>query len=347
MSDYRVTTGESLPLSKRDQRRERWKRAWGALGVVVVIGALTTFIRVDLYVLASGHVTSRLYAEVRPAVQGAVAEVLAWSGDMVQAGDTLVRLDDTEHQALLNEVTSRKNKVAAELVRREAQIAQDKRQRARDVAVLKLRLEHASSKVSLVEDLKAKGLASGNALDDTKLAERLARAELEALLEFDEGLPQKELAVLGQELRAAEEAVARADARLQSRRVCAPLAGKVLRYGFVVGELVGPDMVLYEIFGGNGQIIELRVPERDAARIAPNQKYRATLRPFKKGFRPVWFTGRVERMRDVIQTENRMTYRVVYCTFDAEGHPVSPGTTAEVRVCVGRGPVWAKLLGLY
>lgn len=347
MSDYRVTTGEELPLSKIDQRRKRWRVAGFVTIALLLIVAVTTLIEVDLPVLASGHVTTRLYAQVRPAVQGTITEILAWSGDDVEGGETLVRLDDTEQQTLLNEAVSRKNKVAAELSRRQATIAQEQKQRAHEVGVLKLRLEHATANVKLVRELKEKGLASGNALEDARLSERLAHAELNALLEFDKTLPEKELAVLRKELEAAEEAVTRAQARLDARRVCAPLAGKVLRYGFVVGELVGPESVLYEVFGGNGRIMKLRVPERDAAKIAPGQPYRATLRPFSRGVRPLWFTGHVEKTRNVIQTENKKSYRVVYCSFDARGYPVPPGTTAEARISIGKGPLWARVLGLY
>ena len=167
------------------------------------------------------------------------------------------------------------------------------------------------------------------------------------MMEVDETLAQKELTVLRQEVQAARDAVARADSRLQARKICAPIPGKVLRYGFVIGELVGPDTVLYEVFGGDEQILVLRVPERYATLIAAGQRYQATLRPFKKGLRSVWFTGTVEKLRDVIQTEKEKTYRVVYCSFDSHGLSVPPGATAEARICVGRGPLWVNLFGLY
>ena len=94
MSDYRTTTGESMPLPRRDRRR-RFRTflllVLAGLAVVVVVG---NRLHVDLEVLASGHVTTRLYAEVRPAAQGAISEILAWSGNTVSAGDVLARLDD-------------------------------------------------------------------------------------------------------------------------------------------------------------------------------------------------------------------------------------------------------------
>jgi len=346
MSDYRATTGEAKPLSRRDRGRQR--RKWVRRGLLVLVGLLAvgTCTRVSRYVPASGQVTPELYAEVRPPGQGVVARILVESGAQVEAGDVLVQLDDSAERASASEAAGVLRKVEAELAKRRAEIAEEKRQRASRIAMSRLRVEHATAKLRLTGELYEKGLAAGSALEDARFSEKLARTELETLLNADEHLPEKDLAVIEKQLEASRGAEDRTRARLHARRILTPIPGKAVRYGFVVGELVRPDTVLYEILGGDRQVLELRVPERYATLVAPGQSCRAQLLPYR-GLRRVWFEGSVEKLRDVIQTGNQKTYRVVYCSFDARGLPVPPGTTAEAKIAVGRSPIWKSLLGLY
>lgn len=135
-------------------------------------------------------------------------------------------------------------------------------------------------------------------------------------------------------------------ARLNNAAVQAPISGEAIRYEFAVGESVSPDMVLYEIFGGGKQILTLRVDEQYATLVAPGQPYRAELLAYS-GSRHVRFEGRVEKMRNVIQAENRKTYRIAHCSFDAMGYEAPAGSTAEARIRVGRSPFWKSLFGIF
>ncbi|MCA1808304.1 MAG: HlyD family secretion protein, partial [Lentisphaerae bacterium] len=130
-----------------------------------------------------------------------------------------------------------------------------------------------------------------------------------------------------------------------AREVRAPIDGLVLRYDFVEGELVRPDMVLLEIFGGERQMLKLRIPERHATRVSVGDRYRARLVSFR-GLRDEWFTGELKTLRHVIQYEGAQGYRVAYCDFDAGGRMVPPGATAEAKIYCGRIRLWFFLLGL-
>jgi len=327
-------------------RRQRWKLLRLTMAGAALVMAAGTLGRVDRHVLASGYVTTEDYAEVRPAIQGMVAKILVHTDQEVRAGDILVQLDDSEEQALWAEAVSRARKVEAELSRREAQIAEEKQQRKNEMVMAKLRLHHASARLELTRELSEKGLASARALEDEELKEKLARVNLEGLRARDETLFEKELAVLRQELAACRNTVTRTEVRVRARQIRAPISGNAIRYGFVAGELVRPDTVLYEIFGNKRAILKLRVAERYATLIAPGQPYRAQLRPYK-GLRRVWFTGKVEELRDVIEAENQRTYRIAICSFDGKGLEVPPGTTAEARIRVGRSAFWMNLFQLY
>jgi len=100
---------------------------------------------------------------------------------------------------------------------------------------------------------------------------------------------------------------------------------------------------MYEVFGGDRQVLKLRIPERYAARVAVGQSYKARLAPYG-GLQPFWFTGHISALRNVIQTEGQQAYRVAYGDFEARGKNVPPGTSAEVRIYCGQVNVWQFLL---
>lgn len=346
MGDFRTTHGETAPLPSHQRRRKRTRvLLWAFAGAVAVAG-LGFAVRVRREVLASGYVTSEVYAEVRPAVSGSVAEILAGSGDRVAARDLLVRLDSAEEEALLKLAVSQERKAAAELARCEAQLAERERVREQTIDTTTLKLRHAQSRLATTRELHEKGLAAGRALQDQELAVELIESERDALAAYDRGLDEKELAILQRELAARNDAVEQARARLAARAVRAPIDGRVVRYEFSPGERVQPDMVLYEVFGGNRAVLKLRVPERSAAHVKAGQPYRAQLTPYRRVNR-IWFRGRVESLRDLIQAENRRTYRVVTCSFDPGDYAVPPGSTADARITVARTSLWRKLSGVY
>jgi multidrug resistance efflux pump len=346
MGDYRTTTGEALPVAPIVRKRRKYRIMIGIMAAVLAVIAAAILVRVDQVVPASGYVTTEEYAEIRSPVTGTVADIFAFSNQEVTNGTVLVRLEDTEERATRDEAESRLRKIDAQLVRRQAEILEERRQREAQAEVARLRVEHAASRVRVTAELAEKGLAAGRALDDEKLREQVAAAELAALLGHDESLSEKELDILRREREAAEDALSRAEARVRQRQIRAPLDGRLHRYGFVVGELVRPETVLYEVFGGDKWILKLRVPERHATLIRPGQSYEAELVPYK-GLHRIRFTGIVEKLRGVIQAENQKTYRVAYCSFAAGAHEVPPGTTAEATITVGSVPLWVRLFGLY
>lgn len=310
-----------------------------------LIGALGLLIQVPRSVLAAGYVTTKNYAEVRPATQGVVAKIRKHTGEWVKKGDLLVQLDNSEEQALLEEAQAKVGKAEAEYSRREAEIKENKRQRKEQEEMSRLRLKNAVSQRKRTEELLNRGLVAGSVLEDNRLKEDLARAELAALLARDDRVFTKELAVLRQELSGRRDAVKRAQARLRAKEIRAPISGQLVRYEFVIGELVRPETVLFEIFGGKIQVLKLRVAERYATRVAPGQPYRCRLAPYR-GLRTIWFRGKVSSLRHVIQGEGRETYRVAYCSFDPGTYSVPPGTTAEAQIYYGRSSLWSYLFGL-
>ena len=367
MSDYRSTVGEAKPLTPKKTRR---RRLWFTLLTLAILGGIVyagIAIKLERYVVSAGYVTTREYAEVRPAAAGVVAEILVSSGMAVKQGDVLVRLESEEELATCKESKRRVQKMETDVDRRRTEmdtqiersqlaIAEQKRAHQDAIEIMRLQLRDAQTKLQRTKELVERGLKAGNALEDDKLKEDLVQAQLASLLAKDlavytvllerDRLAQSiELQSMEEELNALRDAVSRNEARLKAKEVRAPIAGRVLRYEFVLGELVRPETVLCEIFGGDEQVLKLRVAERHAARVAPGQRYRAVLPPYK-GLQKVYFVGTVEALRNAIQAEAKVTYRVAYCSFDAQGLDIQPGTTAEARLYYGRSCLWFYLFNI-
>jgi len=359
--------GEEKPVPPKAARR---RRILVLLFVLALLGGLVyagIAIKVERYVVSSGYVTTRDYAEVRPAAAGTVAEIVKSSGDLVNKGDVLVYLDAEEEMATFEEAKRRVQKMEVDLTRRRTEmdtalersrltIEEQKRNHKDAIDIARLQLRDAQTKLQRTRELVERGLKAGSALEDDKLKEELVQTQLasllakdltiyEALLERDRTAYVTEVRGMEEELNALKDIVRRTEAKLKAKEIRAPIAGRVLRYEFVVGELVRPETVLYEIFGGDQQVLKLRIAERHAARVAEGQRYRAVLSPYS-GLSRIYFTGSVEHLRNVIQTEAQTTYRVAYCSFTPGDYAVQPGTTAEARIYYGRSCLWFYLLNI-
>jgi len=345
MGEYRTTTGEPVLTSTPQRRSRQFRRVAYSLAAVAVVAAAGFAIRLERSFLANGYVTTENYAEVRPATVGTVATIPVLTGMMVTQGQVLVCLDMSEEQAAVDEARSQMLQLESDLARRETEITEEKRLHQEQIAIARLRVQNTVAKLARAREHSEKGLLDGNAMEDFQLAEKLAEVELESLLKKDDSVYDKERASRRQAITARRDSLARASAHLNLKIIRSPVSGQVLRYEFVPGELVRPENILYEVFGGNRQVLKLRIPERYAARVAVGQPYKAWLTSYG-GLAPVWFTGRIEWLRNVIQTEGQKTYRVAYGDFNPGTRTVSPGTSAETRIYYGRVSLWRFVLDL-
>ncbi len=346
MGEYRNTKGEKRPATVRERRSLRNRILWYVLLGLLLVGTAGKLIKVKHRVPAAGYVTTAEYAEVRAPAAGRVQRIAASSGDSVHQGDLLVQLEDAAEQAQLAETKRQAERGQAELELREAELSQQKRERESRIAIAELALEHARQRLATTTQLSEKGLASGRDLMEDTFRVRMAETEYQTLKKYDITLAKRQVDVLRRQVDALREAVARARANLEMRAIRAPIDGRLLRHTFYIGEVVRPDMVLYEVFGGEDLILKLRVPEKYAARVATNQAVRAQLRTEKRLLIPYWFHGHVAAMRDAIQVDGPRTYRVVYCPFDPRGRHIPPGATADAQICVGRASLWRNLFDL-
>ena len=331
MGDIRTTAGEEMP-STRSERSSRLLRNLGvALLTAAVVVATGFLIRVPKYAAASGYATTSVYAETRSATTGRIAEILVFSGDDVKAGDPLVRLEDDAERAAVGEARSQVAEAESRLSLKSASVAETLRAHNERLRLAELELSYAEEQLKLTRLLHDKGLVSGRKLSDDEFGVTRSRETLRSLRETDITIGQIEIDVLKQELATKREALERAEAALRDRTIRAPIAGRAFRYTFYVGELLRPDMVLYEVFDGEVN-----------ARVKPGQRVKLRLGTYRTLI-PTRFYGQVEAMRDVVEGSGDNNYRVVYCSFDRKDWPVAPGTSANARIRIGRVSLWSLL----
>lgn len=364
MGDYRKTTGEQTPETAINERRAKIRLRVMLCIVVVLVLLLGFLTRIPRYTVAKGYVTTMDYAEVRPPVTGIVSRILVSSGMHVEKGQVMVELKAEEEEALLSETKARVSKLQTEIERRRAEmgidierrtveLSEQKRAHNDKIMIAELQKQNAEARVKLTQELVDKGLKAAAHLEDDKLRLQLAQLELyslqkkdfsiyEELLKKDQEKYNRELNALQNEMEAMMDSVKRVEAKIETRKIRAPIDGIVVRYEFVVGELLQPTHVIYEIFGGDKLVLKLNVGEKYATRLAKGQRYRALLSSYR-GLERRYFRGEIEALRNVIQTRGDTSYRVAYCSFDAQGLEIPPGTTAEARIYYGTSCFWLYL----
>ncbi len=340
MGEYRSTRGEKPPETNSEKKRRVWRNILRVVIVVAALVAAAVFIQVPRRVPASGYATTAPYAEVRAPLTGVIISISAFSGDKVEVGDVLVHLSDELEKAALQRAEIEADRVRAELAFREAEYIDQLRSHSNEVQVAALALEYAQKRLEITRQLVEEGVSTKRDLmsDEYQVAQSALRHR--QLSGKDLTVWRRQVEMLRRQLDSATAAVRSAKADLEARTVRAPTAGTVLRHTFFVGEVARPDQVLYEIFGSEQRLLRLKVPERYATRISEGLPVRAQFRSSKRLVRRNWTPATVGEMRDVIQAEGNETYRVIYCPYEAAGHDVPPGTTADAEILLGKVPLW-------
>ncbi len=130
-----------------------------------------------------------------------------------------------------------------------------------------------------------------------------------------------------------------AEAELAKFTIAASHGGMVQLMPLHVGDVVQPDQLLGEVFGGERQL-KLRVTEREAGKLKLGQPVRVSLTLHDRRRN---LSGKVLEYGQVIRADDRAGYREVICSFLAQD--VLVGATCRGRILVGRSSVMAKIFG--
>ena len=268
-----------------------------ALGYVFLFSSATTIsvapVRVESgaassgesVLSASGYVVAHHKIAVGAKVMGRVAWIGVEKGDRVQAGQVLVRLEDTEFRAQVNQAQANLAASQARLDRlRTGSRPEEKLKDKAGVLQAEANLKNAEAEYQRTEALYRSGIASKSdydralALRDTAAA--LVQSARQSSAMTDIGPRKEDISAAEAEVRQMKAALDYANTQLAATEIKAPVTGTVLERIVERGEMVSPSA-----FGGSGARtsvvdladltdlqVELDISQTDFARLTPSQR---------------------------------------------------------------------------
>ncbi len=345
--------------------RRMWRIARGAALVGCLLGlaavALAFFLRpipvtvarVSVRDLAPrvqgvGTVEAKLVVQVGAKITGRVIAVLVDQGDTVRPGQVLVRLEDTEQAAQVDQaqaavLRARLTVTAQEAALKKAQAAVG----AAEAAVARVRATEALTRVNAARwrQLHADGGVS-RADMDARVTEALAAGEEIKNIEAQRQSAGEEVAflkanleVVRQDILVAEAALAAARARQGDTVIRSPLAGIVVNRDLEPGATVGPGATILKIADPRTVWVTVHVDERETGAIAVGDSAEVALRSLRGRNLP----GRIVRIR---RESDRVTEQLaIDIAFEERPPRLTLGEQAEATIR-SQGPQGAVALPL-
>jgi HlyD family secretion protein len=251
--------------------------------VPVVASAVVRGKAVDA-VYATGTVETEERVQVKAKTNGSIAEILVKSGQTVQKGELLARIDNPA--------------VSFELKRGKADFGAASAQASKDAPqIAALRAERRAHEAELAtvqsEYARTKKLVDSGSIPASEL-ERIAAkvAQVEAQMAANDA-KQKSLRIdLNAGAARAAVAVDSLEARVADTDVRAPMDGVVLAKNIEVGEVVSINQTLFKIGDTKNLILEVSIDEADVGRVRDGEKGSIAAVSLY-AFNPKVFSGRV------------------------------------------------------
>jgi HlyD family secretion protein len=254
---------------------------------------------------ASGYVVAHHKIAVGAKVMGRVAWIGVEKGDRVQEGQVLVRLEDNEFRAQVNQAQA--NLAAAQARLDSLRTGSRPEEKLKDKAAVlqaEANLKNAEAEYQRTDSLYRSGVSSkaeyDRALANRDSAAAMLQAARQSSAMTDIGPRVEEIRAAEAEVRQMRAALDYANTQLAATEIKAPVTGTVLQRIVERGEMVSPSA-----FGGSGARtsvvdladltdlqVELDISQTDFARLKPQQ--RAEIIP--EAFPNLRFTGFIEEI---------------------------------------------------
>ena len=233
---------------------------------------------------ATGYIVAAHKIEVAAKVVGKVKWIGVDKGDRVREGEVMVRLEDDEYQAQLQQAKGQMAKLQARLDEalhgsRPEEIAQA----LANVEVGKADLENARVTLDRTKGLVREGVAPQQSLDDAQARYDSAVHKLNALQKTYElvklGPRQEEIDALRGQVEQAKGVVAYAETALANTVIRAPVTGTILERDVEKGEFVTTSFVgdrgakgyVVSLADLNDLEVELDISQNDFAKLHSGQ----------------------------------------------------------------------------
>lgn len=234
---------------------------------------------------ATGYVIAAHKIEVASKVVGRVSWIGVEKGARVRKGQVIVRLEDDEYRAQLQQANGRLQQLEAQLQELEAG------SRPQEIAMAQANLEQAQAdlererlNLERIRQLVAQGVFARQQLDDATAAHRSNEARVQSLGRSHElvqiGPRVERIAAVRGQLMEAQGSVAFFETQLANTVIRAPVDGTVLERNVEIGEFVTTSFVGER--GAKGYVVsmadlddlqvELDISQNDFGRIEPRQK---------------------------------------------------------------------------
>src|SRR6476661_3226569 len=254
---------------------------------------------------ASGYVVAHHKIAVGAKVMGRVAWIGVEKGDTVQEGQVLVRLEDSEFRAQVNQAQANLAAAQARLDRlRTGSRPEEKLKDKAAVLQAEANLKNAEAEYQRTDSLYRSGVSSkaeyDRALANRDSAAALLQAARQSSAMTDIGPRKEEIRAAEAEVQQMRAALDYANTQLAATEIKAPVTGTVLQRIVERGEMVSPSA-----FGGSGARtsvvdladltdlqVELDISQTEFARLKPSQ--RAEIIP--EAYPNLRFTGFIEEI---------------------------------------------------
>lgn len=313
---------------------------------------------------------------VAPKFAGRVVELAVREGDVVTAGQLLVRLDDRALRARLDQALAVEGTLQAQIVAQASALSLLRSETAVMVTAAQARVAAAAAEqrraesarlqaereLARAEELSGQGFIGPQALERASLALAQAvdqrdgaRAQLgqaQQALRDAELAPQRvqaraaELDVTRARLKEAAAAVAEARSALDDLRIAAPVAGTVTGRFTNLGEVVGAGTPLLELTDLGKLYLKGYLPEPLIGRVRRGMPAQLHVdaypnQPFAATLRYV--AARAEFTPKEVQTVDervKLVYEVRLYVDENPGQRLNPGQPADAMILWREGVAW-------
>ena len=234
---------------------------------------------------ASGYVVAHHKIAVGAKVMGRVAWIGVEKGDRVEQGQLLVRLEDQEFRAQVNQAKA--NLAAAQARLDQLRAGSRPQEKLKDKAAVmqaEANLRNAESEYDRAAQLYPAGIISKADLDRAVAQRDAARASLEAARQSsnmtDIGPRSEEISAGAAQVKQMQAALDYANTQLAATEIKAPVSGTVLERIVERGEMVTPSAMgesgartsVVSLADLNDLQIELDISQQDFARLKMGQR---------------------------------------------------------------------------
>lgn len=289
---FRIFFRDAIHANVRENFAFLFQRPWMSLALLLLGAAgayaltraalgpkipVYTVARADIVqtVVASGRVEAPLRVEIGSQITGTVAAVPVAEGQFVKARQLLVRLDDSEAQAQVEQGRSAVLQAETrlrQLLETDLPLAEQLlRQAEADLRNARLQFDRSKK-------LYGTGLIARSDLDDAELALDIAEsktksAQIQALSNRAEGSSYR---IAEAALKLAQANLTAAQATLDRTTIVAPAAGTLISRSVERGNVVQPGKVLMVLSPAGETQLVVQIDEKSFGLLALGQKARAS-----------------------------------------------------------------------